>query len=133
MEINLFEILKKAKEISPDKGFSEKSKRFIFASQQNEHVGFLAIQRFFSPLRIIMASGLVFAVMAIVALQNPALRGDLAVRTGLKTNGQDVKTESENLDIDIKLKEIQYFDDSKDEVATLLKEIRDFQFNNEKN
>ena len=120
MEELLSKNLKKGTYQEIDKNFVDVSKRLILASSQ--------IKRF-SIKEYLLENKLSFSVsFAAVLLILGSIQGiNYMENTGeLAINRDDQAIKSEDLNLDIKLKEIQYFSDSGDEVALLLKEIKDF-------
>ncbi len=103
-----------------DKNFTDVSKRLIFASSQIKR---FSLKEYFTEHRLSLSFSFAAALLTLGLLQGiNYFRNDNSL--AMSKNAQ--ATKSEDLNLDIKLKEIQYFSDSRDEVAVLLKEIKDF-------
>ena len=107
-----------------DQDFKDRSKRFILASSQNKR---FSIKDYIENHKLSLSIS--FAAMLIVmgSFEGISYLKNNTSQLASRSKTEDISTESEKLNIDIQLKELQYFNDSNNEVATLLREVRNFE------
>lgn len=124
MEDKLIQFLQSFRRIQPDAGFQERTRHVLLASAgMNQHVksfkrGFFEDVAFGSAL--VLAS--VVALFSLAGFATFSTSG--SVRADLKNLNEGViLSEAQALDFSIHLGEAEYFEESAEEVAVLLREI----------
>lgn len=120
MDDKILKILKTGKLIEPSPEFKERSRRLLFAAPTpKKEYGFPAFFGLMENFRLRLALGTLGALLLAVlgvnywqTFNQPNL------------NGQALKHEVENLDFQIQLQEIEYFENSAKEIAVILDDIK---------
>lgn len=107
-----------------DEDFKNVSKRLIFASSQIKR---FSLKDYIENHKLSLS--LSFALLLLIggSIQGIKYFNNSTYQLASKSKTEDISAESERLNIDINLKELQYFNDSNNEVATLLREVRNFE------
>lgn len=114
-------ILKKLKETEPDKGFAERSLALILSVPQNKRVPFLSgvIEAFQYSSAVVMASLLFVVILGGISALNNKLMSP-AIMANL--DDKKINEELDNLNLQIKLSEVQYYEDSFNKISVALNE-----------
>lgn len=124
MEDKLLKILKYFRNIQPDKNFAARSKQQLLSMKKPSHhlatvkIGFFDSLKFSGALAL--ASLLIFVLfggLTFFSIQN------ISPTILTSFNDEKLLAESEAANIEIKLKEVRYYERSAQEVAALLDEV----------
>lgn len=120
----LIQILKYFQKIKPDKDFAARSRRDVLLSQKIDHrisvikTGLLNSFKFSGAL--MLASLMIFVIFGGLTFFNIKNLSPVMLTS---FNDNKLMAESGKVEIEIKLKEVEYYERSAREVATLLNEI----------
>src|SRR3989338_8001412 len=115
--------LQRLKEIEPSEEFKQRSLSLILGASQKSSVTIL-LKDIFSAFQfsgaLIMASVLIFIVLGGLSVLNLKLFSP-ATLAGLNTT--NLKEEISNVDLQIRLSEIKYYEDSSNKIGVALKAV----------
>ncbi len=121
-ETKIIDALKVLKEIKPEDGFVELSRRLILVEEQEVMKAIGGKPWSLFGLRLSKTTVLV-GLAILVAVSGGILLRERQSATLAKTNKQNLLSEAQSLNFDIKLQEVKYFNQSAENVTVVLNEV----------